>query len=54
MISNNTWKLEAINGLAGFGVITMCYAFEVRFLLGLGLALAARAITTVVFYTARR
>jgi hypothetical protein len=54
MVSNNTWKLEALNGIAGFAVITMCYACEVRFLLGLGLALAARAITTVVFYTTRR
>jgi uncharacterized membrane protein len=54
MVSNNTWKLEALNGLAGFAVLTMCYALEVRFLLGLGLALAARAVTTVVFYTTRR
>ena len=54
MISHNTWKLEALNGITGFAVLTVCYALEVRFLLGLGLALAARAVTTVVFYTARR
>jgi hypothetical protein len=54
MVSTNKWKLEAINGISGFAVLTACYALEVRFLLGLGLALAARAVTTVVFYTTRR
>ena len=54
MISNDTWKLEAIKSTLGFATLVVCYGFHVPFLLGLGLAVAVMGITTAVFYMARR